>query len=165
VVGICWYEARAYLSWLTAQSGLPFQLPSEVEWEAAARGLAGRRHAYGDTFDPTKGNTTETHIRRTTPIGVFPEGDTSEGVADLTGNTLEWTSSAFGRTRDTSEFPYPYEPNDGREDPELPASYLRVLRGGSWSDDRSVALAAYRVIPPPGNRAGDNGLRVVVRRV
>ena len=162
VVGICWYEARAYLRWLSAQSGLGFRLPSEVEWEAAARGLEGRHFAYGDTFDPWKANTAETHVRRTTPIGVFPDGDSAEGICDLTGNTFDWTSTAFGRSRDASEYPYPYDPDDGREDPSLPAKVLRALRGGSWSDDHSVARAVYRVIPPPVNRAGDNGCRVVV---
>ncbi len=164
VVGVCWYEARAYLNWLSAQSGLAFQLPSEAEWEAAARGLPARRYAYGDDFDPWKGNTAETHIRRNSPVGVFPDGDTPEGIADLTGNTLEWTSSAFGSSRDASAFPYPYDAEDGRENPDLPATTLRVLRGGSWSDVQSVALAAYRVIPPPGNRAGDNGFRALLRR-
>ena len=57
VVGICWYEARAYCTWLSTQSGLSFRLPSEAEWEAAARGSTGRRFAYGDEFNADRGNT------------------------------------------------------------------------------------------------------------
>jgi formylglycine-generating enzyme required for sulfatase activity len=71
VVGICWYEARAYCAWLSAQTGQPFRLPTEAEWEAAARGMPGRHYAFGDTFDVARCHTFETHIRRTTPVGVF----------------------------------------------------------------------------------------------
>ena len=164
VVGISWYEARAYLSWLTEQSGLTFRLPTEVEWEAAARGRAGRRYAYGDDFDALKGNTAETHIRQTTPIGVMPEGDTPEGVADLTGNVYDWTSSAYGEDPGATEFPYPYDPTDGREDPDAPAGCQRVSRGGSCHGSPSYALAALRVFNPPDNRFYNYGFRVVVSR-
>jgi formylglycine-generating enzyme required for sulfatase activity len=68
VVDICWFEARAYCAWLTAQTGQSFRLPSEAEWEAAARGTKGRRYAWGDTFDAARCNIFETHIRSTTPI-------------------------------------------------------------------------------------------------
>ena len=164
VVGICWYEARAYLSWLTEQSGLTFRLPTEVEWETAARGALGRRYAYGDDFDALKSNTSGTHIRQTTPIGVFPDGDTPEGVTGLTGNVLEWTSSAYGEDLDATEFPYPYDRTDGREDPDAPAGCQRVSRGGSWTYDLSIALAAYRVIIHPDLRYLNVGFRVVVFR-
>ncbi|MER2603520.1 MAG: SUMF1/EgtB/PvdO family nonheme iron enzyme, partial [Candidatus Competibacter phosphatis] len=109
VVGISWFEARAYCAWLSAQTGQPFRLPSEAEWEAAARGRDGRRYAYGDTFDAKLCNAFESHIRRTTPVGVFPGGETPEGLIDLTGNTWDWTGSKYQ--------PYPYDAADGREDP------------------------------------------------
>ena len=79
VVGVCWFEARAYSLWLSAQQGERFRLPTEAEWEAAARGQDGRFYAYGNEFDPMKANTSETWIRRTTPVGVFVEGDTLGG--------------------------------------------------------------------------------------
>ncbi len=164
VVGISWYEARAYVSWLSAQSGSAFRLPTEVEWEAAARGGAGRRFAYGDDFNTLSGNTAETHIRQTTPIGVFPDGDTSEGVAGLTGNVYEWTSSAYGEDLDATEFPYPYDPLDDREDPEAPAGCQRVSRGGSWIGVQTNALAAYRADAHPADRILNYGFRVVVCR-
>jgi formylglycine-generating enzyme required for sulfatase activity len=126
VVGICWYEARAYCAWLSAQIGHDFRLPPEVAWEATTRGMEGRRYAYGNNYDPTRCNTFDTHIRRTTPTGVFPGGETPDpaGIVDMTGNIWEWTSSLYQ--------PYPYDTADGREAPSADESSRRVVRGGSW---------------------------------
>ena len=87
-MGLCWHEARAYCAWLSAQTDRTYRLPTEHEWEAAARGQARRPYAYDGQFDPAKGNTAETRLKRTTPIGVFPEGDTPDGISDLAGNSL-----------------------------------------------------------------------------
>ncbi|MFN0109421.1 MAG: SUMF1/EgtB/PvdO family nonheme iron enzyme, partial [Blastocatellia bacterium] len=132
VVGVTWFEARAYCNWLTADAadGLIYRLPTEAEFEAAARGKKGRQFPYGSKFDSTRCNTFESHIRRTTPIGVFdnatPEGK-DEGAFDLSGNAYTWTLSVY----DQEKFPYPYRSDDGRE--ELAATGVRrVLRGGSW---------------------------------
>ena len=150
VVGICWYEARAYCNWLSAQSGLSFRLPTEVEWEAAARGLNGRRFPYGHDFDSSRCNTFETHIRRATPIGVFPNNATPEGCFDLCGNIATWTSSAFA--------PYPYDAEDGREDSEV--EVRRVLRGVPFSFLGSAGSASWRHSLHPANRYYDFGLRL-----
>jgi formylglycine-generating enzyme required for sulfatase activity len=153
VVGIGWYEARAYCVWLSAHTGQGFRLPTEAEWEAAARGRVARRFAYGDDFDAARGNTYETHIRRTTPIGVFPGGETPEtGLADMSGNVWEWTSSLYR--------PYPYVPTDGREDP-VTGDGGRVVRGGSWRRDQVNARAAFRSGDRPGNRNNSQGFRLV----
>jgi formylglycine-generating enzyme required for sulfatase activity len=152
VVGICWYEARAYGSWLSAQTGRCWRLPSEVEWEAAARGTAARRYASGEDFDAGLCNAFETHVRGTTPVGVFPGGDTPEGLVDISGNVYEWTSSAF--------HPYPYAADAKREDPEQ-ADARRVLRGGSWFNSRVFARCACRLHYDPGYRNYDVGLRLV----
>jgi len=163
VVGISWYEARAYLSWLSAQTGLAFRLPTEVEWEAAARGAEGRLYAYGDAFDRANGNTLETRLKRTTPVGVFVEGDTPDGVSDMAGNVGQWTSSAWGGEDElVPEFKYPYDPADGREDPHAPPSCPRVLRGGAWDVDPGLARAAYRNNGHPGNRDDESGVRCCV---
>ncbi|MCB1977745.1 MAG: SUMF1/EgtB/PvdO family nonheme iron enzyme, partial [Nitrosomonas sp.] len=126
VVGVCWFEARAYCAWLSAQAEQHYHLPIEAEWEAAAGGTAGRRYPWRETFDATWCNTVETRLRRVTPVGVFPESDTpalalESGIADLAGNVWEWTSSAYQ--------PYPYQTADGREAADADG---RVLRGGSW---------------------------------
>jgi class 3 adenylate cyclase/formylglycine-generating enzyme required for sulfatase activity len=144
VIGISCFEARAYAAWLAAQSGRPFRLPTEAEWEAAARGPTRRRFAYGDEFDPSKGNTVETHVRAPTPVGVFPEGDTPEGIADLTGNTYDLTSSLWGDDPLRTSWPYPYRADDGREAVDVPVTVSRVGRGGAWYLGRVHARASYR---------------------
>jgi formylglycine-generating enzyme required for sulfatase activity len=154
VVGICWYEARAYCAWLSAQTGHDFRLPTEAEWEAAARGMAGRRYAYGNDYDQARCNTFDTHIRRTTPIGVFPGGETRDpaGIVDMMGNVYEWTSSLYQ--------PYPYDAADGREAPSADVSSGRVLRGGSWLVHPLLVHARSRLDDDPADRRVDIGFRV-----
>jgi formylglycine-generating enzyme required for sulfatase activity len=163
VVGVCWFEARAYCAWMSAQTGQTFRLPTEAEWEAAARGgqrrrytlwgMRRRRYAFGNNFDAARCNTFETHIRRTTPIGVFPGGKTPTGLVDMTGNTWDWTSSLYT--------PYPYDAADGREAPSPPGA-RRVVRGGSWGYDQGGARASFRDALAPDDRYGGGvGLRVV----
>ncbi|MBE2259301.1 MAG: SUMF1/EgtB/PvdO family nonheme iron enzyme [Rhodobacteraceae bacterium] len=158
VVGICWYEARAYCAWLSAQTGKRWRLPSESEREAAARGKGGRRYAWGDDFDAGACNTFEAHIRGTTPIGVFPGGDTPEGLVDISGNVWEWTDSVYR----------PYRPHrsdrraaDAGRDDAAPAETRRVLRGGSWSYGREHARCAARALAGPGNRGNFLGSRLL----
>jgi len=150
VVGVCWFEARAYCAWLSAQTGQAFRLPTEAEWEAAARGPAGRRHAYGDDFDASRCNAFETYVRRTTPVGVFPGGETPEGLIDLVGNTWDWTGSLYR--------PYPHVAADGREDPAGDAR--RVVRGGAWDDFQPFARAASRHGGAPDDRDYFIGFRL-----
>mgnify|MGYP001236016981 CR=1 FL=1 len=138
------------------------RLPTEVEWEAAARGTAARRYAGGDVFHPRMGNTRETRMRGTTPVGVFPAGDTPEGACDLTGNSADWTSSDWGSDGDAPEFVYPYAGDDGRELADKPPERLRVVRGGSWYFNHGVARAAYRSRDHPSSRFFNLGFRVVV---
>lgn len=139
IVGITWYEARAYCRWLSAQSGTAYRLPTEVEWEAAARGPSGRRFPYGDRFDRLAGNTLDTHVRGLAPVGVFPAGDTPDGVVDLSGNCWELTSTAVSRRYEgdflsavpARDYRYPYDPHDGREDADVGPEVRRVIRGAA----------------------------------
>lgn len=94
-----------------------------------ARGKKGWLFPYGKTFDASKCNTFESHIRRTTPIGIF-DNATPEGAFDLSGNAYTWTLSIY----DQDKFPYEDRSDDGREDIHQ-TGVRRVLRGGSWIDD------------------------------
>ena len=165
VVGLSWYEARAYLVWLSAQSGLAFRLPTEMEWEAAARGKAGRSFAFGDEFDRLCCNVSETQIRRPTPVGVFPGGDTPEGVCDMSGNVAEWTASVAEKPVATTRSDNPSDafdhPANGLEDEDI----QRVVRGGSWRGIQDFAHAATRYRSHPAVRNSNFGVRVLCETV
>jgi len=138
------------------QGGLVFRLPTEVEFEAAARGKGGRQFPYGETFDSGRCNTFESHIRRTTPVGIFANA-TPEGAFDLSGNVYTWTTSIYDQTA----FAYPYRADDGRED-ENRTGVRRVLRGGSWNNVPQDARAARRFTYNPSSRSNNIGFRVVL---
>lgn len=125
VVGVSWYEANAYCAWLSAQTGETWRLPTEAEWEAAARLYAARNAVYpwGPSFDPTRCNTFRSHVRATTPVGLYVGSGNALGLfrkkpalelADMSGNAFEWTSSCYDKQR----YRYPYRADDGRESPE-----------------------------------------------
>ncbi|MCB9120929.1 MAG: SUMF1/EgtB/PvdO family nonheme iron enzyme [Caldilineaceae bacterium] len=133
VVGVNWYEAMAYAVWLARVTGRPYRLPTEAEWEWAAR-RNERRYAWPGEWDPERCNWSGSRLNRPAPIGAFPHGATPDGLHDLNGNVYEWTASLYR--------PYPYVPGDGRE--EADAEGLRVMRGGSWYAGRREVRGAYR---------------------
>ena len=96
VIGVSFFEATAYIEWINVQTGVPYRLPTEFEWERAARGLRPSRvFPWGDDLDPLQhANVYDSHLRGLTPVGVFPQGRTREGLNGLAGNVLEWTASA-----------------------------------------------------------------------
>jgi formylglycine-generating enzyme required for sulfatase activity len=154
VVYVSWYDAVAYCDWLAQLTGKPYRLPSEPEWEKAARGTDGRIYPWGDEWDPQLCNTKESGIGDTTPVGAYPQGDSPYGLLDMAGNVWEWTRTLH---RD-----YPYDPRDGRED--LEAAALRVVRGGSFHHSRESARCAVRDWDFPGSVWNSFGFRVVVSR-
>ncbi|MBX7213030.1 MAG: SUMF1/EgtB/PvdO family nonheme iron enzyme [Thermoflexales bacterium] len=156
VVGVTWHEARAYCAWLSAQDGKRrFRLPTEAEREAAARGLAGRRYAYGRRFDPTRAVVWTSGLDAPVPVGLLPRGDTPKGsgggISDLAGNVVDWTSSLYTKDYSASGIAV--------EDPNSDAS--RALRGGSWLNLPDIARAAYRDGDFPNDRNDGIGFRLV----
>jgi formylglycine-generating enzyme required for sulfatase activity len=153
VVYVTWHDAMAYCRWLSEKTGKSYTLPSEAEWEKAARGEDGRIYPWGKEFDPLRCNTKEGGVGNTTPVGQYSrQGDSPYGCVDMAGNVWEWTRSIL---RD-----YPYVPDDGREDLEDPGP--RVLRGGSWYHDQLNARCAARYSNVPRYRPNNVGFRVVV---
>ena len=123
VVAVKWIDAVAFCTWLSEETGQTFRLPTEAEWEKAARGTDGRIWPWGD--EPPDGSRCNfgNQVRGTTPVGRYsPQGDSPYGCADMAGNVDEWCQSLHR--------PYPYQAGDGRED--LKADGWRVLRGGSF---------------------------------
>ena len=127
IVSVNWYDAQAYAKWLSEVTGEQWRLPSEAEWEKAARGTDGRIYPWGNEWDASKANTADAGPGTTTPVGRYPQGASPYGVMDMTGNVWEWTH--------TRPSVYPYDAEDGREDEELLISslYHRVMRGGAWN--------------------------------
>ncbi len=120
VDAISWHNALAYTQWLTQVTGDLWRLPTEAEWEKAARGCDGRLYPWGDQWDPAQENT----IGRRSPVGNNPSGTSPYGVQDMIGIVKEWTSSTYKL--------YPYRARDGREKPHSKIS--KVYRGGSADD-------------------------------
>jgi formylglycine-generating enzyme required for sulfatase activity len=169
VVGVSWYDARAYCDWLTEQlraweatpeplasllhdEGWQVRLPSEAEWEKAARGTDGRIYPWGDEADVERANYGETGIGTTSAVGCFPGGGSPYGLLDMSGNVWEWCHSLFR--------PYPYDPTDGRENPEAEGS--RVLRGGSFDGNLRLVRCAYRLRLDPDDWFRNFGFRICV---
>lgn len=157
VVGVNWYEAMAFASWLTTQLEMPIRLPTEAEWEKAARGNGGWIYPWGDAWDPERANTQATGIGRTSPVGIYPAGASPYGCLDMSGNVWEWTRSLWGQQDARPDFEYPYDPNNGREDPN--AKGKRILRGGSWASSPSTARTAFRGMADPEVRNRFIGFR------
>lgn len=172
VVMVSWYEARQYCQWLTAHlhatreipSGDRLDLPSEAEWEIAARNSSQDLHPWGDRFNSENCNVRATGIGGVVEAGSFtPMGDSKTGCVDLIGNVWEWTNSAWGRSGRTPRYLYPYNHADGREDPDLGADVRRVVRGGGfyYAEICSNSYTRNRVSPADRHPAG--GFRVVMR--
>ena len=206
VVHMTWHDALAYCRWLTevlreeashrvtespghplgeaerrfweglANGELVITLPSEAEWEKAARGglmvrVAGatgqsplqsnpnpaRVYPWGNEPDPNRVNYQDTGIGTTSAVGCFPGGASPYGVEELSGNVWEWTRSLYRE--------YPYDPEDGREDLEAPPDVLRVLRGGSFFNVAWLVRCAVRNWSNPYSRRRYYGFRVVASPV
>jgi formylglycine-generating enzyme required for sulfatase activity len=159
VVGTSWYDALAYCQWLEEQTGRAYRLPSEAEWEKAARGTDGRIFPWGDEWDAKRCNCANSE---TTPVAAFPAGQSPYGCYDMLGNVWEWTSTLWGQDWQESEFGYPYRRDDGREDLTVEATVYRLFRGGDFDDELTLLRCAARSWYAPDNVHKARGFRVVL---
>jgi len=126
VHGMGWQGALRYAEWLSERSGVRYRIPTEAEWEKAARGADRRAFPWGERFDPARCNTREGGVGSTTPVGSYPGGASPCGALDLAGNVEELVADLY----------WPY-PGSDFEDPDY-GSY-RMTRGGVFSLDADLA--------------------------
>ncbi|MGD2089837.1 MAG: SUMF1/EgtB/PvdO family nonheme iron enzyme [Candidatus Aminicenantes bacterium] len=152
VVGVSWYEAAAYVKWLSQKTGENYVLPTEAQWEKAGRGASGLIYPWGNKFDKNLCNSWEGGLKRTSPVGVFPGGESPYGCMDMAGNVWEWCGDWYEKDYyQTCPVKNPKGPNTGSH---------RVFRGGSWGDNAWYCRAAYRLGNHPAIRGADFGFRL-----
>lgn len=157
VVDVSWQEARTFCSWLNGELAdvfaahqPPFRLPTEAEWEHAARGGDGRTFPWGDDFDERLAHTRESSHGLVAVDRAAPAGASPYGVLAMAGTVWEWTSSL--------DAPYPYDATDGREDGDTAGRH--ILRGGCYANPQGYARCACRFRLPPAVRNEFLGFRL-----
>jgi formylglycine-generating enzyme required for sulfatase activity len=158
VVGVTWYEATAFCRWLTRHlnDGYEYCLPTEAEWEYAARGAQHQLYPWGlEHPDSERANFNQIY-QGTTPVGCFVSGATPKALLDMAGNVWDWTHSIFR--------PFPYNPRDRREAANSPAEKRFVLRGGGWYNQLARLRTSYRDRLEPNANYNYIGFRLARHR-
>ncbi len=158
VINVSWNEAKAYAQWLAEVTGQPFRLPTEAEWEYAARAGSEKYYWWGDDIRQD-GRVwancvdcgSEWGGKRTMPVGSFPANPF--GLHDMHGNVWEWVEDDWHDTYDNA-------PDDGRAWNDDPRGADRVMRGGSWRNDAHDCRSAARGGRWPGSRITYIGFRL-----
>ena len=161
VIGVSWYECVAYCRWLSAETGQIYRLPTEAEWEKAARGVDGRLYPWGDRFESNRLNTKmgKPRVMTLTSIGVYPDGVSPCGAFDCAGNVWEWNATQAPQGK-FKGYPYDATENEWHKD-YLESEVARVLRGGSWYDDDRSAKVVFRYQSRPEEWFLNRGFRLV----
>ena len=163
VTGVTWHEALAYCHWLAERTGREYTLPSEAQWEKAARGTDGRLYPWGNGWQAGRCN----HQRdRITAVRAYPTQN-EYGCYDMVGNGREWTSTLWGSSRVAPDpaFGYPWVSHDGRDDLTAPGHIRRVYRGGPADEVTDLRCSRRGGFLPdkPGPRRSRHGFRVVLK--
>jgi formylglycine-generating enzyme required for sulfatase activity len=156
---VSWYDAMAFCRWLSWRCGAGYaiddisswavRLPTEFEWEKAARGTDGREYPWGNGFDKNRANTRESGIEQTTPVTRYTDGASPYGVLNMCGNVWEWCLTGYN------------DPQMAASKESISSNRRRVLRGGSWGSYHDGARAAARNNNYPNSRNSDYGFVLV----
>ncbi|MEM8858157.1 MAG: SUMF1/EgtB/PvdO family nonheme iron enzyme, partial [Chloroflexota bacterium] len=181
VVCVTQFEAQLFAQWLSAKIGASVSLPTEAEWEKAARGNQDVRiYPWGNEFngflvnfcdalceEPGVQGEISDGAKQTEAVNVKPNNASPYGAVDMSGNVLEWTRSIWGSERATPQFAYPYDPNDGREsnkmDDENGERVFYVIRGGGWNTAQNNVRVSSRERLEQKGRHSAVGFRLVMR--
>ncbi len=157
-VNVSWRDAVAFCRWAAEVTRLPIRLPTEAEWEKAARGTDGRLYPWDSRSPNASLCNYNNPVGDTTEVGRYPAGASPYGILDMAGNVREWTNTLWGPSWD-KPIRYPYNARDGRENPS--ASGPRVLRGGAFDCDARLLRCACRFEFIPRYHSWSFGFRVV----
>ena len=180
VVGVCWYEAVAFIHWLneTRDDGHRYFLPDENQWEAAAAGKEGRDYPWGNGWEENHCNSKESKVEKTSAVGIFSFGDTPEGASDMAGNAWDWTTSNYHTKENFADFEFKediqqllekWRRTEGNKKETLKEQLIEKLnererklpglRGGTWRVIRDFTRCANRFKDYPFFRFYDVSFR------
>lgn len=165
VIYVSALEAEAFCRWLSQREGKKYRLPTEAEWEYAARGATLRNFPWGDEFGsgqsanfadsrtsfPWRDSTIDDGFAETSPVGSYPRGASTFGIEDMAGNVFEWCIDSFE----------PYKGKEVTNPRNIRESQKRVYRGGSWKSRASSLRCSARNFNMPGYQSNDVGFRIV----
>jgi hypothetical protein len=149
-----WYEAMAYCRWLSKKMDLDIRLPTEEQWEKAARGTDGWEYPWGEGYKTGYANIDETwkkdgdfYLQETSAVGIYPQGQSPYGLMDMAGNVWEWCLNKYEEPQITTADVY---------------GGVRVVRGGAWGNSTVSCRSSSRYLRRPLDRLNDRGFRLVV---